>query len=560
MSDVKDRNADKPHEPVNILIVDDEPRNLLVLEAILVDPSYRLVRATSGEEALAALASHEFALVILDVRLPTLSGFEVAQLVHARRKTAHTPIIFLSAYYAEDSRIVDAYTSGAVDYLPKPVNADILRSKVAVFAELYRRGRALEAEIAQRRKAQEELSELNRSLDERVQARTAELQTSERLLFEAGRRKDEFLATLAHELRNPLAPVRNAAEILKLEPGQSQRAAWATELIARQVQYLSRLIDDLMDVSRITQGRIQLRRERVSINDVLGDAIEIVTPQIEAAGVQFVAQLADEPLMLHADRTRLAQSFSNLLSNAAKYTDRGGSIELTVEHSEQNVRVSVRDTGIGIPPERLESVFEMFAQVDSAVSRSHGGLGIGLSLARRLIAMHGGTISAHSEGVGRGSCFTVELPLDKAEALAPSSNAPASQETDAPAPSRILVADDNTDAADSLSMLLQMLGHQVTVVHDGQAAVDACASMRPDIAILDIGMPKLTGYDACRRILAEQQPTVPVLVALTGWGQEQDVANSHAAGFDMHLVKPVDATVLQQQLTAAAELARSRRR
>jgi len=281
---------DASQVPVNILIVDDEPRNLSALEAILNDPTYRLVRAASGEEALLALMADEFAALVLDVRMPGMSGFEVAQLVKERKKTARIPIIFLTAYYNEDQHILEGYVSGAVDYLHKPVNPAVLRSKVAVFAELHRKGRLLEAsnklllnEVAERRNAEEMLNELNHTLDLRVRERTEELQQSEARLMEANRRKDEFLATLAHELRNPLAPVRNAVELLKRQGSEPDRVAWATQLIDRQVTLFSRLIDDLMDVSRINQGRIELRRETTKLGDVLSDAIETVRPHVEAA-------------------------------------------------------------------------------------------------------------------------------------------------------------------------------------------------------------------------------------------------------------------------------------
>jgi signal transduction histidine kinase len=547
--------------PVNILIVDDEPRNLSALEAILNDPTYRLVRAASGEEALLALMADEFAALVLDVRMPGMSGFEVAQLVKERRKTARIPIIFLTAYYNEDQHILEGYVSGAVDYLHKPVNPAVLRSKVAVFAELHRKGRLLEAsnrlllnEVAERRNAEEMLGELNHTLDLRVRERTAELQQSEARLKEANRRKDEFLATLAHELRNPLAPVRNAVELLKRQSHEPERVGWATQLIDRQVTLFSRLIDDLMDVSRINQGRIELRRETIKLGDVLSDAVESVRPLIESAGQELAVLLPDQTLAVNGDRTRLAQAFVNLLHNATKYTDPGGRIEVGVLVEKGAATITIRDTGIGIPPERLETVFEMFSQVESAISRSRGGLGIGLSLTQRLVQMHGGSVKAYSEGLGKGARFHVHLPLVQAvEGVSP----PAPRHLrehhrDAPAALKILVADDNVDAADTLGALLEVMGHEVTKVHDGEAAVTAAAAFEPHVVILDIGMPRLNGYEACRRIRAREDGPRPLLVALTGWGQEQDVAQSQAAGFDRHLVKPIEAAALEKILDAQA--------
>jgi len=547
--------------PVNILIVDDEPKNLSALEAILNEPTYRLVRATSGEEALLALMADEFAALVLDVRMPGMSGFEVAQLVKERRKTARIPIIFLTAYYNEDQHILEGYVSGAVDYLHKPVNPAVLRSKVAVFAELHRKGRALEAsnrlllnEVAERRNAEEMLGELNHNLDLRVRERTAELQQSEARLMEANRRKDEFLATLAHELRNPLAPVRNAVELLKRKGDEIDRVQWATQLIDRQVTLFSRLIDDLMDVSRINQGRIELRRETITLGDVLSDAVETVRPHIEAAGHELAVLLPDQALAVNGDRTRLAQAFVNLLHNATKYTDPGGRIEVGVLVEKGAAIVTIRDTGIGIPPERLETVFEMFSQVESALSRSRGGLGIGLSLTQRLVQMHGGSVKAYSEGLGKGSRFHVHLPLVQALEGSAADARPAKAQHEVSSQLKILVADDNVDAADTLGALLEVMGHEVMKVHDGEAAVAAVGPFAPNVVILDIGMPRLNGYEACRRIraLPRTGPKRPVLVALTGWGQEQDIAQSQAAGFDRHLVKPIEAVQLEQLLDAQA--------
>ena len=551
--------GEAPPETVNILIVDDEPRNLTVLETVLNDPGYRLVRATSGDEALLALMAEEFAVLVLDVRMPGMNGFELAQLVKERRKTARIPIIFLTAYYNEDHHLLEGYGTGAVDYLHKPVNPSVLRSKVSVFAELHRRGRALEAanrllmgEVAERRRAEARLSELNETLDRRVMERTRELEESEARLLDAHRRKDEFLATLAHELRNPLAPVRNAVELLKRGSADGRRVTWASELIDRQVRSLSRLIDDLMDVSRINRGRIELRREVVALNDVLADALEAIRPLAQDSGHELAVLLPDRKLLVEADRTRLAQAFTNLLNNAVKYTDSGGRIEVAVLVEKDQAVVSFRDSGIGIPPERLDDVFEMFSQVESALSRSRGGLGIGLSLTQRLVQMHGGSIKAHSEGVGRGSRFMVTLPLSTA--AAPTAPEPTAAPRVAPGGGlRVLVADDNVDAAETLAALLAEMGHEVREVHDGEAAVQAAASFDPHLLLLDIGMPKMTGYEACariRRLLGGERRT---LVAVTGWGQPQDLQRSQEAGFDRHLVKPIDPQLLGPLMEEVAQ-------
>jgi signal transduction histidine kinase len=545
---------------VNILIVDDEPKNLTVLETVLDDPGYRLVRAGSGEEALLALMANEFAVLVLDVRMPGMTGFELAQMIKERRKTARVPIIFLTAYYNEDQHILEGYGSGAVDYLHKPVNAAVLRSKVAVFAELHRRGRALEAanralqaEVAERRHAEARLSELNESLDRRVTERTEALQASDAQLREAGRRKDEFLATLAHELRNPLAPVRNAVEIIRRKGSSTPEMTWASELIDRQVQAMSRLIDDLMDVSRINQGKIDLQREPVALAKVLQDAVEATQPLIDEFGHHLALGLPRQDLWLDADPTRLTQAFMNLLNNAAKYMDRGGRIEVDVLPEPDAVVVTIRDTGIGIAADRLESVFEMFSQVETALSRSRGGLGIGLSLTQRLVEMHGGTVQARSAGLGHGSEFVVRVPLASRQDAepAPSSNPQPAAAVPAPeAGLRVLVADDNKDAADTLAMLLQMMGHSVRYVYDGEAAVQEAKQFNPHIVLLDIGMPKLNGYEACREIRAQAGGAAMTIAAITGWGQPEDLLSSNRAGFDHHMVKPVDPVALTELISS----------
>jgi signal transduction histidine kinase len=534
---------------VNILIVDDEPKNLAVLESVLDDPGYRLVRATSGDEALLALMADEFAVLVLDVRMPGMTGFELAQMVKGRRKTARIPIIFLTAYYNEDQHILEGYGTGAVDYLHKPVNPAVLRSKVSVFAELHRKGRALEAannlllgEVAERRKAEERLGELNATLDRRVTERTTELQKSESLLLEANRRKDEFLATLAHELRNPLAPVRTAVELMKRHTLDPQKLAWSTDVIDRQVRAMSRLVEDLMDVSRINQGRIELRREIVSLNDIMKDAIETVRPHIEEAKHELAVLLPDDELVVDVDRTRMAQAFANLLHNAAKYTDKGGRIEVGVLVEKEKAVVTIRDTGIGIPTDRLEQVFDMFSQVESALSRSRGGLGIGLALTQRLVQLHGGSVRAYSDGPGRGSRFHVQLPLARTER---ESTPSAAQSAPArPGRLRVLLADDNVDAAQTLAMLLEILGHEVRYVHDGEAAVQAVDPFDPHLVVLDIGMPKLNGYEVCERLRQLPRGQERTVVAVTGWGQPQDLRRSQQAGFDSHLVKPIDPQAL----------------
>lgn len=360
-------------------------------------------------------------------------------------------------------------------------------------------------------------------------------------LREADHRKDVFLATLAHELRNPLAPIRNAAQMLgspKLGPGQLQ---WAQSVIQRQVKHMALLLDDLLDVARITQGKLDLKKQRITLNSVVDSAVEAARPLLDSKSHQFSMTLPSEPVTLEADPLRLSQVIGNLLTNAAKYTDSGGCITLTGRVEDGGLFLSIKDNGIGIPADSLKGIFAMFSQVEGIGARSEGGLGIGLALVSGLVELHGGTIEARSEGWGQGSEFVVRLPISVHSA------ATAPEDTALPVLSgrRILVADDNQDAANSLAMILGLGGHEVRVAHDGRAALSLAKSFRPDTVLLDIGMPLLTGYEVAQALRQEPWAAGMCLVALTGWGQESDRQRAIAAGFDHHLTKPVDTGVLE---------------
>jgi len=373
-----------------------------------------------------------------------------------------------------------------------------------------------------------------------------ERKLAEEALREADRRKDEFLATLAHELRNPLAPIRNSLHILEMAGQSEPGIEYVREMMERQVNHMVRLVDDLMEVSRITRGKIELRRERIDVMDVIRTAIDTSRPIIDRGGHDLTLAIPSEPLTLEADPVRLAQVFSNLLNNAAKYTETPSEIRLTVRRQGKEAVISIRDYGIGIAREMLPRVFEMFAQIDSSRPGSMSGLGIGLTLVQNLVQMHQGTITASSEGLGKGSEFIVHLPL--AEGPATAAEEPVA-ETAAPVSMRVLVVDDNQDAADSLGMVLKFLGTDVRVCHDGPSALEMLGTFRPDLVLLDLGMPGMDGYEVARRIRQNPEYRDLTLIALTGWGQEDDRRRSRSAGFDHHLIKPAGVDALRALMT-----------
>lgn len=365
-------------------------------------------------------------------------------------------------------------------------------------------------------------------------------------LSDANQKKDEFLATLAHELRNPLAPIRNGLQVMKLAGNDRDTVERSRSMMERQFEQMVRLVDDLMDVSRITRGKVELKKQRVRLSAVVGSAVEACRPLIDQMGHELTVTLPAQPIIVDADPTRLAQVFANLLNNAAKYSEPGGHVCLTVERQGSDVVVSVKDTGIGIPANKLTSIFDMFSQVDRSLERSQGGLGIGLSLVKGLVEMHGGRVEAKSEGLGQGSEFLVRLPV-VVEASIP----PTDDRSERPAPRsslNILIVDDNRDGADSLAMMLKIMGNQTHTAYDGKEGVEVAERVRPDVVLLDIGLPKMNGFEVCRHLRQQPWAKSVILIAVTGWGQEEDRRRSHDAGFDHHMVKPVDPTALMKLL------------
>ena len=525
---------------VNILLVDDLPSKLLTYETILADLGENLMSASSATEALQCLLNNDIAVVLVDVCMPELDGYELAAMIRQHPRFQKTSIIFVSAILMNDLDRVRGYECGAVDYVPVPVIPEILRAKVSVFAELYRKTRALER--------------LNAELEHRVTERTAALEASTAALKEADRRKDDFLAMLAHELRNPLAPIRTATQLLRLKELPDMQRGRARDIIERQVEHLVCLIDDLLDVSRITRGMITLHREPVLLGAIIAGAVETTRPIIDARKHELVLDLPDELITVEGDKTRLVQVVGNILHNAAKFTDSGGRIALKVTRDGPCATISVTDSGIGIPAELMPKIFELFEQGHPRSDYSHGGLGIGLALVRRLVEMHGGTVTAASHGPGRGSEFCVRLPLMTAQVQKPHEPDVESEVASMVVPRRVLVADDNYDAAEALATLLELRGHQVRIAHDGVEALAEAESFRPNLVLLDLGMPKMDGYEAARQMRSKTWGHHTTLVALTGWGQREDRRRTADAGFDLHLVKPVtDADLLQALLSVVPD-------
>jgi signal transduction histidine kinase len=536
-------------ERVNILLVDDQPAKLLSYQAILDGLGENLITASSAREALDHLLKTDVAVVLVDVCMPELDGFELVGMIRQHPRFQRTAIIFVSAVHITELDRLKGYEVGAVDYMPVPVLPEILRAKVAVFADLYRKTQQLEA--------------LNRELERRVSERTAALEASAaRLLVSderlraADRRKDEFLATLAHELRNPLAPIRTATQLLRSETLSAEQRVKTHDVIERQVEQLVRLIDDLMDVSRITRGQITLRRDPMDLRDAVARAIETVRPLLDAKRQTLEIELPEKPLGVSGDLNRLGQVLGNLLDNAAKYSAEGARIQLRARAEDDEAVISVKDEGEGIPADKLEQVFELFAQLKTPADRAGSGLGIGLALVRRIVELHGGSVVALSEGVGRGSEIVVRLQLAAARKAAPAGGDGGLLATRKIAPRRILVVDDNRDAADSLGMLLKLAGQDVSVVYDGREALDKAAQFAPDVVLLDLAMPQLDGHETARRIREQPWGKSIALVAVSGWGQRQDRRRTAESGFAAHLVKPVGEAelLLLLERIAAGEL------
>lgn len=664
-------------EKVNILVVDDLPEKHVVFTTILDELGQNIVSARSGQEALKYILEMEFAVILLDVNMPDIDGLETASLIRQYRKSAQTPIVFITAY-VDELQARRGYALGAVDYIPSPVVPEVLRSKVRVFVELFRMNRQLQKQAAQReqlarseaaRAAAEEaihradfLAEASRmlarslNLDDTIagvlelcvpmlaerailgipdedggvrrlemhpaprsddaEAFTPELRAaadevirtkafrlwrggngraaailpllagdeiraalallgpedqfdSTRIALmrefagrasgamenarlysavqEADRRKNEFLAMLAHELRNPLAPIRNAVYILASAEALPPKLAWARDVIGRQADHMARLIDDLLDVSRIVQGKVAVKPERLALSTLVEGAVEASLPRLAARDQALDVELPPVPVVMQGDAVRLSQVLSNLVNNASKFSADGSRIRLGARFDGGEVCIAVKDTGAGIAPEFLPRIFDLFAQADQSLDRSQGGLGIGLTLVKHLVELHGGRVWAESAGLGKGTEMFVALPAEAgtaADATALPAARPPVAVAAAAAASRILVVDDLAASAETLTTLLEMEGFEVRMAHEGADALRLAREFRPDVVLLDIGLPGMNGFEVARGLRAQPESRDALLIALTGYGEAESRTRSAQAGFDFHMVKPADVNLL----------------
>jgi signal transduction histidine kinase len=553
---------------VNILLVDDKPARLLSYEVALESLGYNLVRAESGTQALERLMEMEFAAILLDVSMPEMDGFETASLIHQHPRFEETPIIFITGVHITDIDSLKGYAVGAVDYIFIPVIPEILRGKVQALVQLYlqrvelsRLNRELAQANANLASAHEdlkasnmrELKQLNETLEgansdllivnARLTEEVVERQKAEQELNRLSRRKDEYIAILAHELRNPLSAIHNAVQVMGLQKATPHHQQWAQELLQRQVKHLTCLMDDLLDVSRISQGRIELRYATVDLATVVSQSAETVAPLIKECGHSLKIDLPTEkqPLLVNGDSVRLTQVLDNLLTNAAKYMETGGEVTLSLgKDSDGYAVIRVRDQGLGIPEDLLNRVFDLFVQAPTAANRRHGGLGIGLALVRALVEMHDGTVTVSSEGADRGSEFSVRLPLLAATTPMPAPELNSSLAANDAALLRILLIDDNEDSARALAVCLEVLGYTVAVAKDGESGLKSATEFDPDVILLDIGLPDIDGYDVAIQLRSNSLFDKVTIIAMTGFSGDAERRRADAAGFNHYLVKPVN--------------------
>jgi two-component system, sensor histidine kinase len=549
MAKVSDRDSDRGP---GVLVVDDDPANLLTIEAALGDLASSVVTVRSGRAALRRLLTQDFAVILLDVQMPGLDGFQTAELIRRRPRLHHVPIIFVTAHYRDEEDILRGYALGAVDFLFKPIVLEVLRSKVSVFVQLQDRA-------AQIREQAEQLLELERL--ELIRGLAAERQQWEaEALRQENRRKDDFLALLGHELRNPLAPLVTGLELIRGYGIRHRGLEKTCGAMERQVHQLIRLVDDLLDISRISRGQITLQRAPVDLAQVVDHAVQSLRPVISEYEHELVIEGDDAMLAVDGDEVRLAQVITNLVNNAARYTDRGGQIRVSLERDGDNALLRVVDTGRGISPEMLERVFEPYVREEA----TGPGMGLGLPLVRQLVTIHGGTVEATSPGRGQGAEFRVRLPLVQAGSQLDELPQPRSPPRSAAAVDGqidgqfdgqmgaesldVVVVEDETDLRETLQELLAAWGHRVRVAEDGEKGLAEILADPPAVALVDVCMPGLDGYSLATRVRDALGTASPTLVAITGFGRTEDRSRSQEAGFDTHLVKPARAEQLRQVL------------
>jgi signal transduction histidine kinase len=533
--------TDKP----KILVVNDDAASLLALSSLLdqwaAETGYEVLAARSGQEALRQVLLHDFAVIILDVNMPGMDGFETAEAIHQRARSADIPIIFVTAFLADEIDRLKAYQRGAADFLFTPVIPQILHAKVSVFVALANKNEQLRRQADKLSQRTLELTATN----ERLMSEIEERQAAER----KSHAKDEFLAMLGHELRNPLSAISSAAALIDMPGAPAEMGSRARQIIQRQSQHLSRIVDDLLDLSRAMSGKILLSRKAVDLASLVGACLDTFRATGRTGGYRINVDL--EQNWVDGDPTRLEQVATNLIDNALKYTPAGGTIDITIGLDGEEVLLTVRDTGVGISADLLPHVFDVFVQGTISLDRAQGGLGIGLSLVRRLVELHGGSVSATSGGASEGSAFTIRLPRAQTPQLpVPSFEKP--EETSArPA---VLLIEDNEDGREMMATMLEVYGYPVLQSGDGLDGVSLATAHLPSVALVDIGLPGIDGYEVARRLRANAATSAMRLIALTGYGLAEDQRRVLEAGFDMHLVKPVDITQLLGALGEPAAL------
>lgn len=556
---------DSSSRTISILLVDDNKKNLDALESILTSPELRLVRAQTADEALLWLVHNEFACIVLDVQMPGMSGFELARMIKTRKRSQHIPIIFITAYLLDEKDALQGYTAGAVDYLTKPVNPQILKSKVGVFVDLFRTTRALaganaalQIEISQRKKAEDALRDANLKLEQRVQDRVRDLKKAHDDLLAASNAKDNFLATLSHELRTPLSPVLLVASENVENPKLPAKVRSDFEMILKNVELEAKLIDDLLDLTRIARGKIALEKKSADAHDVLRDAVATVQEEIGKKKIALSLKLNAPQCNVHADVVRLQQVFWNVIRNAVKFTPNSGRITIETEQRGDKWQLKITDTGIGMSQMQMNRLFTAFAQTEE---NKFGGLGLGLAISQKLIELHNGQIRAFSPGRDRGSTFTIELPLMpaiRANGHAKEAMAAAAASFRSMTPSgglRILLVEDHEPTRTTLAQLLANRSYHVTSAASLAEARTFAAVENFNLVISDLGLPDGSGYELMNEL--KRRGTV-MGIALTGYGMAEDIARSREAGFIAHLTKPVRVQSLDAALNEAMKSARAK--